>query len=608
MDSSTTLISGPDLEGPPLEAETVPEAFQRIVRQRPDRLALRNIDGSVALTWRELAARVEKVAAGLAAHGLEHGDALALVLPNSIECHIVDYAAAHIGAVPFAVFNSSPAVQIAHQLRNSDAKIVFTNQEFRQKVLEAVDSQDVTVRRVVVVDGEADERTCHVADIEGSGAAEFDFESAWRSIKPDDLATLIYTSGTTGPPKGAEWSHRGVMCNQRSLAAGLPIPRESLVSFLPLAHAGGRVTVHYMALMHGATITECPDMALLPRALAAAHPDAFFSVPRLWEKLRVAVEGLVEAESDPQLQERMRRVIDRGMRWARACERGSGVSEQDVAKMAAEHQEDLHLLRPLLGRVGLDNVVSAFVGGAPAGRELSLFFRAVGIPMLDAYGSTEASLVLFNQIDNFKTATVGRPLPGVEARVAQDGELLLRSDSTFLGYRKQEDAAREVLEPDGWLHTGDIAAIDEDGFVSIVDRKKEIIINSAGKNMSPATIESAVKDQSSLIDQVVAIGDGRRYVTALITVDPEAAATEAYRLGLEGKAYEEVVASPRMCAEVSEAVQRANETLNRNEQIKDFVLIRSVWSPGGDELTPTGKIRRREVQSKYAEQIKNLYA
>jgi long-chain acyl-CoA synthetase len=589
----------------PLDAVTVPEAFQRTVARYGGKVALRSIDDSTSLTWSELDARVRQIAAGLSAAGLVRGDTIAMLLPNTPECHQVDLAAVHLGAVPFAIFNSSPAEQIAHQLSNADARFVVTEQVFLPKVLEAVAQLDGQVGTVIVVDGEAD-GTTSLAAVEAAADPAFDFDAAWSAVTPDDLATLIYTSGTTGPPKGAQWSHRTVMAQQRALDAALPLPVDGIISFLPMAHAGGRITAHYMSLGYGATITACPDMKEVPAALASSRPDAFFSVPRLWEKLQVAIEAMIAAQPDEQ-RAALQEVVDLGLERVRAVEAGSGVPADEAKALVERHDAVLDRISPLLARLGLDNIKAAFVGGAPSSPELSQFFRAVGIPMLEAYGLTEGSLNIFNRVEDYKTGTAGKPLPGVEVRLAEDGELLCRAELNFSGYRKLPEATAEALDADGWLHTGDIAMIDEHGFVKIVDRKKEIIITSAGKNMSPANIESAVRGESSLIGQVVAIGDARSYVTALVTLDSEAVPVHAKTLGLEGLSLEELVASPDLLAEVDGIIDRANKRLHNNEQIKKFTVLGSAWLPDGDELTPTAKLKRRMIHTKYADQIEGMY-
>jgi len=597
----------PDSVLRPLDADTVPAAFQRTASLYPDKPALQNLDASISLTWSELALEVRRAAAGLAALGLAHGDTIALILPNTIECHVLDFAAAHLGAVPFAIFNSSPAEQIAHQLGNADARIVVTQQSFLAKVRDAVAALDGQVEHLIVVDGDPGEGAISLETVWASGDDHFEFEKTWRAVTADDLATLIYTSGTTGPPKGAQWSHRTVMSEQRALDAVLPMPTDGIISFLPMAHAGGRITAQYMALGYGATITTCPDIKEVVGALATAHPDAFFSVPRLWEKLQVAIEAMI-ASQPAEEREALEKVVEVGHRRVLAVEVGSGVPQDEADRLVAEHEELLPLIMPVLSRLGLDNVKAAFVGGAPSSPELSQFFRAVGVPMLEAYGLTEGSLNVFNRVEDYKTGTAGKPLPGVDVRLADDGELLCRSEFNFVGYRKQTLATTDALDDDGWLHTGDVARIDDHGFIEIVDRKKEIIINSSGKNMSPANIESAVRGESSLIGQVVAIGDGRKYVTALITLDPEATPVYARRLGLGDGSPKDFAQSPALQGEVEAIVHRANQRLHGNEQIKKFTVLGEAWLPDGDELTPTAKLKRRIINVKYADVIDGMYS
>lgn len=589
-----------------LSAATIPEAFQRVVAQYGDQTALRTIDESISYTWRELDQRVRAVAAGLASLGIGVGDTVAIILPNTIECHLIDFAAYHIGAVPFAVFNSSSPEQIEHQLRTADCTLVITQLDFLDKVQTAATALGNQIQHLVVVDGQAP-GTSTLSDVEEAADPAFNIDAVWRSISADDLSTLIFTSGTTGPPKGAQWSHRTAMAQQRALDAALPLPSVGIISFLPMAHAGGRITSQYMSLAYGAAITVCPDMAQVPAALATHRPDAFFSVPRLWEKLQVAIEGMIAAEPDDQRREALQSAVKSGQRAVLASEAGSGVGAEEALKLLDEHQKSLSLFEPILQRLGLDRIEAAFVGGAPSAPELSVFFRAVGVQMLEAYGSSEGSLNIFNRVGDFKAGTAGKALPGVELKLGPDGELLARADLNFVGYRKQPEETAATLDADGWLHTGDIATVDENGFVTIVDRMKEIIINSAGKNMSPATIESAIKGESSLVGQLVAVGDRRKYVTALVTLDPEALPVYAKRLGLEGKTTAELVGAPEIRAEVAAAVERGNRRLNSNEQIKKFAILSSAWMPDSDELTPTAKLKRRVIHTKYADQISELY-
>jgi long-chain acyl-CoA synthetase len=595
------------VDGDPLNTDTVTGAFQRTVARYRDKTAIQTLDGSARYTWSELADRVRRTAAGLASFGIGHGDTVAIVLPNTIDCHVIDYAAVHLGAVPYAIFNSAPAEQIEHQLRRADATLVVTQQAFLEKVCEAAASLGDQDCRVVVVDGDAPQGVSSLADLEGSGDPAFAFDAAWQAITPDDLVALIFTSGTTGPPKAAQYSHRTAMSSLRAMDAALPLPTENIISFMPMAHSGGRITAHYMALAHGATITACPDIKQLIAALQIVRPDSFFSVPRFWEKIQVAIEAIVDDQPEDR-RTALQRAIEVGLQRTKAADSGSSATAAATATLDAEDAEATSQFKPILAQLGLDRIKSAFVGGAPSAPELSQFFRAVGVPMLEAYGLTEGCLNIFNRVEMFKSGSAGKPLPGVEVRLADDGELLVRSDLNFVGYRHQPEATADAMDADGWLHTGDIATIDDNGFISIVDRKKELIINSAGKNMSPATIESAVNGESSLIGQVVAIGDRRKFVTALITLDPEAMSTYAQRFGLADRPLEELIAAPEIQQEVASAVERGNRRLNSNEQIKKFTVLPTVWLPDSDELTATAKMKRRVIHVKYAEQIEHLYA
>jgi long-subunit acyl-CoA synthetase (AMP-forming) len=345
----------------------------------------------------------------------------------------------------------------------------------------------------------------------------------------------------------------------------------------------------------------------VPKALGSAHPDAFFSTPRFWEKLQVAIEGMIEAQPDESQRATMREAVETGLVAVRAAERGSGATPAEIEALARDHQHALRLLRPLLERLGLDRIKAAYIGGAPSPGELSQFFRAVGVPMLEAYGLTEGCLNVFNRVEDFKSGTAGRPLPGVELKLADDGEILVRGELNFVGYRKEPEATARTFDAEGWLRTGDIASMDDEGFVRIIDRKKEIIINAAGKNMSPVLIESAVKAETSLLGQVVAIGDRRRYVTALMTLDPEAVQTFASRHGFAENDPQTLVSNQALLDEVAAAVERANLRLNGAEKVQKFKLIPQVWIPDTEELTPTAKLKRRNIHVKYAEAIEEMY-
>jgi long-subunit acyl-CoA synthetase (AMP-forming) len=360
-----------------------------------------------------------------------------------------------------------------------------------------------------------------------------------------------------------------------------------------MAHAGGRLTAHYMALPYGSAITACPDMRELAAYLPEVRPDALFSVPRVWEKFQVAIEAMIEGQ-DEEAKVALKEALARGREAARDGR--------------APDPRDVELFKPIVARLGLDRIKAAFVGGAPSAPELSEFFRAVGVPLLEAYGLTEGSLNVFNRVEDFKGGTAGKPLPTVELKLADDGEILVRAPLNMVGYRKDPEQTAQALDADGWLHTGDIGEVDDEGWVKIVDRKKEIIISAAGKNMSPANIESAIKGESSLIGQIVTIGEGKRYNTALVTLDPEAASMYAKRLGMEDASIADLADAPEIVAEIQAAVDRGNERLSRVEQIKKFKLLPAAWVPDTEELTPTMKLKRKPIAAKYAQEIEALYA
>ncbi|MGM5069116.1 AMP-dependent synthetase/ligase [Rhodococcus qingshengii] len=590
----------------PLTASTLVEAFQLNVERNADRLGLRSIGGGVEFTWAEVATRVENIASGLWARGMRKGDTVAILATNSIENHVVDLAIAHLGAIPFGIFNSSSKEQIAYQVENGGARFVLTEKQFLPKVQEAVNIVGNQVGTLIVLDDESSPNATALTEIEATPADDFDFEASWRGVDIDDLQCMIYTSGTTGPPKAVEWSNRTVMAQLRSLDSAIPLPTDNLISFLPMAHAGGRINGPHTAIVHGAAITACPVMADVPLALIDARPDALFSSPRVFEKLQVAIEGLIAKEEGSRLSA-LNDAVQTGMRIARAEEAGSTTKVEMDEALVRDRARGLELLAPILRQLGLDKLKVAIIGGAPVSADVVHFFRAVGVPMLEAYGETETSLNVFNRVDDFKTATAGKPLPGVEVKLGPDNELLARSEMNMVGYRNDSVKTAETLDDDGWVHTGDIAHIDDDGFIAIVDRKKELIINSAGKNMSPANIEMTILGQSSLIAQVVAIGDGRRFVTALITVDMQAVETAAARLGVDSSDID-FISSPGIRNEIAGAIERGNALLNSNEQIKKFAIVSSAWLPDSEELTPTAKLKRRTIHKKYSAEIERLYA
>jgi long-chain acyl-CoA synthetase len=549
---------------------TMCAAFQATAAAHPDRVALRTEGDGVQVTWGEYAQRVQRLAAGLYALGLRRGDTLALMLTNRPEFHLVDCAAMHLGVVAFSIYNTSAPDQVDFVLRDSGARVAVVEEAFRDRV---------SAERVVTVD--------QLPELEAREGSGLDFEAAWRAVEPDDVLTLIYTSGTTGDPKGVQITHRNMVFTSGSYDEMIGFPRGgNVVSYLPMAHIAERNCSHYFAMRFGFTVTCVPDARRVVGSFPEVRPTWFFAVPRIFEKLRAAI--LAGAD------EPLREAID-----------GS------LARMDGDGPpaEDEPLLADLRARLGLDRLRALNVGAAPTPPEVIRFFHAIGLPLAELWGMSETTAIgTCNPTDRVKIGTVGRPAPGVEIRLAEDGEIEVRGDCVSPGYRNRPELTAEAFTQDGWLRTGDVGAFDEDGYLSIVDRKKELIINAAGKNMAPTNIETKLKAASPLVGSAVVIGDRRPYNVALIVLDPDGAGAFARANGLGDREVADIAADPGVLAALDEAVQQANAQLSSVEQVKRFRLLATEWQPGGDELTPTMKLKRRPIAEKYAAEIEELYA
>lgn len=537
-------------------ATTLADLFLATADAHPDVVALRAHGTGLELTYRQVRARVGALAERLGALGVEAGEPVALMLRNRPEFHLVDTAVMLLGAVPFSLYNTSAPEQLAYVLSDAGVRTIVTEAAFVD-VLQAARGTATGVERLVLVDPVESDPGGH-GDLTVELAAEstdFDFSQATR-IDPDNLLTLIYTSGTTGPQKGVELTHRGMLAQLRGLHAALPLPGLGRqVSFLPSAHVADRWTSHYSGFMTYANAVTCvADMADLAPALGQTRPTMFGAVPRVWEKLKGAVEAAYPGDA------------------------------------VADSLADPAVASALRAKLGLAEAQWVVTGAAPTPRGVLEFFTALGLPLCEMLGMSEVSCcVATNTPDALRLGSVGRPLDTVEVRIAADGEVLLRGPQVMRGYRGAPEKTAEAIDTEGWLHTGDIGRVDDDGFLWIVDRKKELIINAAGKNMSPAGIEMAIRSAGNLISHVAVIGDGRRYNVALVVADP-ARADE-----------------PDLHEKIQQQVDRANATLARVEQIKKFAVLEQDWRPG-HELTPTMKLRRRVIDELYAAEIEQLFA
>jgi long-subunit acyl-CoA synthetase (AMP-forming) len=587
------------------DVRTLCEAFQASAARCGDAPALRTPGGAQEISWREYSDRVRSLAAGLAAHGIGRGDRVASMLTNRPEAHLIDTAALHLGATPFSIYNTSSPEQIEYVLTDADCRLVVTERQFVDRVLE-VRAKLPALQYVFVVEG-ASAGTADLEEMTAAGDPGFDFEATWRAVTAADVATLIYTSGTTGPPKGVELTHDNLVWTGKTWAEITDQPSDGrLMSYLPMAHLADRVVSHYLAMLTGACITCVADPKAAVPAVAETRPTLWLGVPRVWEKLKVSLEGRFGAEPSEGRRAALARAVEAGIERVRKEQAGETVP--DELRRECQLAED-EVLAGLRKQLGFDEGAFLLSGAAPLAMHVLEFFAALGLPINEGYGMTESSAVAtMNREGARRLGTVGKALPGSEAKLAEDGELLVRGRLVMRGYRNLPEKTAEAVDGEGWLHTGDIAEIDADGFVKIVDRKKELIINAAGKNMSPANIEAAIKAGSSLVGIAVTIGDARSYNAALIVLEPESARAYAREHAIEHTSLEDLAADERVRAEVAAGIERANAKLSRVEQIKKHTLLSGEWIPGGDELTPTLKLKRKPIAAKYADVIEAMYA
>ncbi|GAA2558373.1 AMP-dependent synthetase/ligase [Winogradskya consettensis] len=508
-------------------AATLCSAFQATVARIPDAVALRTAGGGTTFTWSQYAARVREIASGLRALGVGAGDTVALLLTNRPEFHLVDTAVQHLGAVPFSCYHSSSPEQVGYLLTASGARTVITESRLAPLL------HGRPLDHLVSVDGAPG---VSLDDVIAAGEPDFDLAAAAARITPDHLLTIVYTSGTTGAPKGVEITHANMtaMCRISAAALGM-VEGDRLISFLPSAHIADRWANHYLHSWCGTELTTLADPREIVGALLDARPTLFGAVPQVWQRIAGGLQRLPREVPDP------------------------------------------------LARLGLDQVRLAITSAAPTPPAVVAYLISAGVPLSEGWGMSElAGMATMNPPGAVRPGTVGLPLPGVETRLEADGELLVRGPMVMRGYRDLPDETRAVLDDDGWLHTGDIATADADGYLTIVDRKKELLITAGGENIAPAPIEQALLTHCPTASHVVVAGEGRPYLVALLVSDSPSDDLEA-------------------------GIAAANATLSKVQQIRAFAVVTDAWDPGGDLLTPTMKVRRRPVLRAYADRLEALY-
>ncbi|MEA2210740.1 MAG: long-chain acyl-CoA synthetase [Solirubrobacteraceae bacterium] len=600
MESSSTLTG----QSRAVQSSTLAEALRHTAADHPEIVAVRTPDDAISLTWAEVLQRAERIAGGLATLGVRRGDCVAIMLGNRPEFHLADLGAVLLGATPFSVYVTYPADEIRFLLADSGARVAIVERAYVSAMLEA--GAGTALEHVIVIDGEAAAPTLSLAELEAACPPDFDARTFSDQVAPEDVLTLIYTSGTTGHPKGVVLTHHAVMFTARMAEQVISLPPGSrVISWLPSAHIAERNAHHYIPLVFAGTITCVPNPREVLSYLPQVRPNWFFAVPRIWEKLKAGLEAM-QAAQPPEQRAPIQAAIEASLARVRLRQQGRPVPDELEATVAAA---DANLFSKLREMLGLDQALTVNVGAAPTPVAVLEFFHAIGIELAELWGMSETcGIGTVNRPGAVRIGTVGPASPGVEIALAPDGEVLCRGEFMMAGYRNQPKKTAEALDADGWLHTGDIGTLDDDGYLKIVDRKKELIINAAGKNMSPANIEAALKTGSPLIGQACCIGDGRPYNTALIVLDADFAPQWATQHDLGDQSLMELASAPAVIAAVQEGIDRANQTLARVEQIKRFSIIPGDWEPGGEELTPTIKLKRKPIAQKYANEIEAMYA
>jgi len=567
---------------------TLLTAFAETVRAHGDVVAHRWQEGGGWrwLTYQQVYDRVRDCALGLRAAGLRPGDFVVIWSGNRSEATIADYAVMHARGVPVFIYDTVSAGQAAYVAGHCEATVAIVEQRYLPGLLSVRDRLP-RLREIILIDGETAGQPVGIRHwervlAEGRSAAASGgrlFEETWQQVTPADLATLIYTPGTTGQPKAVMLTHRNLRYYQQAVLTVVPAAEQSgddgitrLVSYMPMAHATGRTIDHWGAMTRPTMLSYCSDMRLLFEMLPKVHPTALVAIPRVWEKLHAALLDRLPDASP---------------------EAVSAVPEE--ARLA------------VLTTLGLDCCRVALSGTAPLDEAVVRFFRAFGLPLTESWGMSELSnAATLTPPGVYRAGTVGRRFPGMEIRVTGEGEILTRGPLVMRGYYKDPERTLEAVDPDGWLRTGDIGSLDCDGFLTINDRKNELIVTSEGKNVSPSLVERELQ-RHPLIGRACVIGDERSYLTALITLDPRGLKAWVQSHDTEDPSPGRLASHPGVLAEISRGVAEANARLAPPEQIQRFRVLGTQWTADSGELTPTMKPRRQVIAAHYEQEINDLY-
>jgi long-chain acyl-CoA synthetase len=560
------------------QAGTLCEAFQASAARVPDRVALRTPGDTMRLTWADYAAAVQRTAGSLAALGVGRGERVAYLSRNRPELAIAEVAALHLGAVGVALYTASPAANIEHVLRDSEPAVLLVESGLQGRLLEL----DHSVEHMFALDDDEGEEKEGDDGGEGELAplsaiaspASFDYDALWRAVQPDDLAGILYTSGTTGPPKGVEITHLMATSWVASFDRVWPEPDGIHdISYGSFANVGERGCGHWRALIKGSTRTFCHEPKQLAGALLDARPTFLFGPPQVWQALKRGLQSTMDASE--------RAALDAGIRRVRAL-----ISGESADPLTGEQLEILATLR---GRVGLDRINKTLCAAAPCPPALREHYNGLGIAFGENFAMTEIGSASTQRAGLVDYGTLGIASPSYELRIAEDGELLVRGPYTASKYRNRPLESEASFEADGWVHTGDLGELDADGRLTLIGRKKEIIVPEHGHNVAPARLESALLDECALIAHVCVVGDGRPHLMAIIAIDPSREGDEEALMA------------------IAAAIERVNAALEPLEQIEAYTIVADPWLPGA-ELTETLKMRRAHIGERYASTIELLYS
>jgi long-chain acyl-CoA synthetase len=595
---------------------TIPSLLHRNAEQFRDLPALS--DSARTLTWFGLRAEVAVVARGLADLGLAAGERMLIMMSSRWQHWVVDLAAVHLSAIPCTAYQTLSTEQIGYVAKHSGATVVVLEGADELARWAPVLAELPALHTVIVVDNvprsslpelRADQRIVPWSRVRETGfrlhqAEPTVFENLWPGTSPDEPVAMMYTSGTTGDPKAVVLSHYNAIYEAVVVDVLVPTPMHSKsIAYLPLAHVAERELGIYRALYKALHVTVCPDPSQVVPALGAVSPPSFFGVPRVWEKVAGGLQAVIGNLEEPK-----RTAVQAAMATATEVFALRSSGQPVPEELAAKHAEiDAQVLAPIRGLLGMAGLTWASSGSAPLPLPVLEFLASVGIEVLEVWGMSETTgCATVNTPEAFKPGTVGRAVPGVDIRLAEDGEIFVRGPIVFLGYLDEHGAVVPATDADGWLATGDIGTLDEDGYLTITDRKKELIITSSGKNVAPTKIEGLLRAHP-LVGHAAAIGDRRPYLTALITLDEEGAPAWAAARGISGD-LAELSRHPEVVSELDSLVEKVNGSLARAEQIKKYQLLPQPWTADSGELTPTLKLRRRIVSDRYAADIESLYS